>query len=137
MNEDFCETIYCLQEVCHCYWSQRKGDYKSYDNITVTLTAQEIFSDYNIRKLQISKLDSEKSDSNSGHTITQFQYLTWPEDNVPQVTSSILEIASLVQKVQISTGNKAIVVMCKYVKVLWLHNIAVIFYHLNIYSSPQ
>ena len=51
--------------------------------------------------------------SNSGFTVTQFHYTKWPEDGVPQSTTGVLEVANLVQKVQMSSGNKAIVVMCK------------------------
>ncbi len=46
----------------------------------------------------------------------QFQYLKWQEDAIPSSTSAVLEIANLVQKVQISTGNRLIVVMCKWVR---------------------
>ena len=46
-------------------------------------------------------------------TVTQFQYVEWPEDGVPQSTTGVLEVANLVQKVQMSSGNKPIVVMCK------------------------
>ena len=49
----------------------------------------------------------------SGFTVTQFHYLKWPEDSVPQTTTGVLEVANLVQKVQMATRNKAIVVMCK------------------------
>ena len=49
----------------------------------------------------------------TGYSVTQFQYLRWPEESAPNTTSTILEIANLVQKVQMSTGNKAIIVMCK------------------------
>ena len=49
----------------------------------------------------------------TGFTVTQFQYLKWPEDGVPQSTTGVLEVANLVQKVQMGSGNKPIVVMCK------------------------
>ncbi len=81
--------------------------------LTVKLSAQDSFSDFIIRKFYISKSNPENTTSETGFTVTQIQYLKWPEHNVPRCTTSILEIANLVQKVQISTGNKAIVVMCK------------------------
>ena len=85
-----------------------------YDDMMVTLVKQEEHSDYIIRTLTVSEINTKKcTTSEMEFTVTQFEYLKWPEDKAPQVTSSILEIANLVQKVQISTGNNVIVVMCK------------------------
>ena len=63
--------------------------------------------------MDICENQSRISVSQTGFTITQIQYLKWPEDSVPQTTAAVLEIANLVQKVQMGSGNKAIVVMCK------------------------
>ena len=63
--------------------------------------------------MEISENQSRMSVSQTGFTVTQFQYLKWPEDGVPQATTGVLEVANLVQKVQMGSGNKAIVVMCK------------------------
>ena len=80
---------------------------------TVTFNKQEIHGDYFVRKMEITESDAKMSVSIESFTVTQFQYLKWPEDGVPQSTTGVLEVANLVQKVQMSTGNKAIVVMCK------------------------
>ncbi len=66
-----------------------------------------------MRKFEIVEKQSRMSVTPTGTSITQFQYLRWQENAVPNSTSAILEIANLVQKVQMSTGNKPIVVMCK------------------------
>jgi protein tyrosine phosphatase len=103
-----------LQEVCHQYWPLGRGSSDTYGKYTITLTKQEIHGDYAIRKLEV--IDSQKSMTPSGPaslTVTQFHYMNWPADGVPQSTTGILEVANLVQKVQMSSGNKAIVVMCK------------------------
>jgi len=85
-----------------------------YDNISVTLSGHEIFPDYIVRKFFVIKSGSETNSTSSlGFSVTQIQHLKWPEDNVPKVTASVLEIANLVQKIQISSGNKAITIMCK------------------------
>ncbi len=55
-----------------------------------------------------------RSVSQSKFSVTHIQYLKWMEDSVPIITSPVLEIANLVQKVQMGSGNKPIVVMCKY-----------------------
>ena len=79
----------------------------------MTLLSQQSCNDYMIRRLEISDGPTKKSPSSSGFVVTQFQHLKWPEFNVPMTTSSLLEIANQLQKVQIGSGNKAIVVMCK------------------------
>ena len=63
--------------------------------------------------MDIREYQSKDSISPSSFTITQIHYVKWPEDNIPQTTTAVLEIANLVQKVQIMSGNKPIVVMCK------------------------
>ena len=90
-----------------------RGSSENYGKYTVTLTKQEVNSDYIVRKMDITDSQSKMAVSSSGFTITQFQFLKWPEDGVPQSTTGVLEVANLVQKVQMNTGNKAIVVMCK------------------------
>ena len=102
--------------MCHQYWPEVQGNSKTLEKYTITLTSKETNNDYIIRKMEISESLSAMPVSQSGFTVTQFQYLKWPEDGVPLVTTPVLEIANLVQKVQMGSGNKAIVVMCKYVK---------------------
>ena len=84
-----------------------------YGKYTVTLNKQDVYGDFAVRKMEITESQARMSVSNAGYTITHFQYTRWPEDDVPQSTAGVLEVANLVQKVQMSTGNKAIVVMCK------------------------
>ncbi len=59
--------------------------------------------------------DARKSVPQSGLSVTHIQYLRWMEDSVPIITSPVLEIPNLVQ---MGSGNKPIVVMCKYVALL-------------------
>ena len=103
--------------MCHQYWPKVKGDSETFAKFSVTLTSQENNNDFIIRKMEISSSEnhSRTSVSQNGFTVTQFQYVKWPQDGVPLVTTPLLEIANLVQKVQMGSGNKAIVVMCKYV----------------------
>ena len=107
-----------LQEVCHQYWPMSRGSSETYGKYTVTLNKQEACSDYVIRKMEIMENQTQMSVSPSGPAtvaITQFQYMKWPEDGVPKSTTGILEVANLVQKVQMGSGNKPIAVMCKLV----------------------
>ena len=94
--------------MCHQYWPLGRGSSETYGKYTVTLCSQEISNDeYIIRKMEISE------SQDNAFTVNQFQYLKWLEDGVPQSTTGVLEVANLVQKVQMGSGNKAIVVMCK------------------------
>ena len=102
-----------MQEVCHHHWPRGKGSSEAYGKYTVALTSQEVYSDYVIRKMEVLESQSRISLGPSSLTVTQFQYLKWPEDGVPQSTTGVLEVANLVQKVQMGSGNKPIVVMCK------------------------
>ena len=99
--------------MCHPYWPKSKGKSEKFGKYMVTLLSQEVESDYTIRKLEILEKTKMSVSAENGFTVTQFQYVKWPEDGVPLVTSPVLEIANLVQKVQMGSGNKAIVVMCK------------------------
>ena len=99
--------------MCHQHWPTSQGRSETYGKYIVTLNKQEVCDDYVIRKLEIMENQTRMSVSTSGFTITQFQYMKWPEDGVPQSTTGILEVAHLVQKVQMGSGNKAIAVMCK------------------------
>ena len=110
-----CDEYFGLitKEVSHCYWPQDKGSSETYGKLTVTLTDQKAFSEYVMRELEISEDQPRMSVMPTGYSVTQFHYLRWPEDSAPNTTSTILEIANLVQKVQMSTGNKAIIIMCK------------------------
>ena len=104
---------YSFQEVCHPYWPNGKGSSESYSKYQVTLKTQENSTDFIIRKMEISDSQAVMSVNQNGFTVTQFQYVRWPENGVPQSTTGVLEMANLVQKVQMGSGNKAIVVMCK------------------------
>ena len=102
-----------LQETFSPYWPTTRGSSQTYGKYAVTFTKQDVHGDFAIRKFDVTESQVRMSFSSAGFTITQFQYTKWPEDGVPQTTTSVLEMANLVQKVQMSTGNKAIVVMCK------------------------
>ena len=102
-----------FQETSARYWPHGCGSSETYGKYSVTLSKQDVYGDYAIRKLDIAESQSRMSVSNAGCTVSQFHYTRWPEDGVPQSTIGVLEVANLVQKVQMSTGNKAIVVMCK------------------------
>ena len=99
--------------MCHNYWPSEEGATEAHGRLTVTLAEKKVFSDYIIRRLLLHDTHTRTSVVPDTITVTQFQYLSWMEDEIPDNTSSILEIANLIQKVQMGTGNKPIVVVCK------------------------
>ena len=102
--------------MCHPYLPAKRGSAATYGNYVVTLNKQDVYGDFAVRKVEITESQarmSASSNADAGFTVIQLHYTRWPEDGVPQSTTGVLEMANLVQKVQMSTGNKAIVVMCK------------------------
>ncbi len=52
-----------------------------------------------------------------GFTVTLFHHTEWPLDGRPN-TGTLIEMLDMITKSQMSTGNRPITVMCKYVSVL-------------------
>ena len=89
-----------------------------YGKITVIKKSEDKLLDYVIRKFEISgvppkSMAAKKSQLSPSYIVTQYQYLAWPPNGKPTSTASLLEVIENVEKVQMSTGNKAITVMCK------------------------
>ncbi len=100
------------------YWPATEGSRETYGKYTVILTSQTNSNDYIVRKMDIAESQSMAFTSSTGFSVTHIQYLKWTKDSVPTITSPVLEIANMVQNIQIGSGNKPIVVMCKYVKLV-------------------
>ena len=47
--------------------------------------------------------------------VTQLHYTEWPEHGSPANIASVMELLDTLSRTQISTGNKPVVVHCKYV----------------------
>ncbi len=78
------------------YWPAAKGSCEMYGKYIVTLASQKSTNDYIVRKMDISESQSRMS---VGFSVT----LRWMEDSVPMITTPVLEIANLVQKVQMGS----------------------------------
>lgn len=101
-----------IEQTSQPYWPAEESS-KNYGNFSVTLLDQQLNDKLIIRKMKILEGQSKMSITTLSQTVTQFQYLDWAEENVPDNSYVVLEIANLIQKIQMSTGNKPIVVMCK------------------------
>ena len=62
----------------------------------------------------IMLLQAESSPKSEGFVITQFHHTEWSESGSPH-TGGLIEMMDLITKSQISTGNRPIAIMCKYV----------------------
>ena len=102
-----------LQQASHRYWPKFQGSTETYGDFSVTQETFDAYGDYVIRKLGVSMTSSEASPSEPPTTVTQFHFTHWTEKDHPQNCTSILDVIQEVNSVQMATGNKPIVVMCK------------------------
>ena len=87
-----------------------------YGQITVKLLHEEAYGDYNLRKFEVNEEKSSHANVagvKTSFTVTQFHFMVWPEHETPPITSSLIELVDNVNKVQMGTGNRPIIVMCK------------------------
>ena len=82
-----------------------------YGKVEVKYVSQKTSTDYIIKEVELSEYRG--TDKHETMTVTVFHYLRWPKNGSPQRTASLLEIIELVNKKQMSSGNRAITVMCK------------------------
>ena len=117
-------VLTCLQEQCHAYLPGSKGSSKTYGKVTVKLVSQETSTDFIIRHLELSQDIPRSRISNTCliRVVTVFHYLCWPKHvrNTSQGTAALLEFMEYINRSQMSSGNKPITVMCKWVYILTL-----------------
>ena len=67
-----------------------------------------------VRKFEIDeKKQSSLVDLKTAFTVTQFQFLVWKENEIPSIASHLIELVDNANKVQMGSGNRPMVVMCK------------------------
>ena len=81
-------------------------------------TSDDRYQDYFVRKFEITgvppkSLSANQSNLSPAVVGTQYQYMNWGEDRLPTSTGPMIEMLNKIMKVQSSTGNKSITVMCK------------------------
>ena len=98
------------------YWPGEGDDPETFGKVTVKKVAQQTHSDYVLRKFEIDEQKDQASSLLSiktSFTVSLFQFKEWPEHKCPQEAAPIIDLINCVIKVQMTTGNKPIVVMCK------------------------
>ena len=111
-------SYYLLQEACHVFLPDHKGESEVYGEIKVKLIAKENSTDYIIQHLEVSEdkpLPQGHASSSDQQVVKVglFQYLRWPKHGTPRGATAILELIDYINKAQMSSGNKPITVMCK------------------------
>ncbi|KAH9490893.1 hypothetical protein Btru_034224 [Bulinus truncatus] len=86
---------------CEKYWPDDGTG--RFGEISVTLKASQVFADYSIRSLELSKKNGES------HTLTQFHFTSWPDKDVPPTTWNLVEFK---HRVCLSPTTKPVVVHC-------------------------
>ncbi|XP_033111735.1 receptor-type tyrosine-protein phosphatase N2-like [Anneissia japonica] len=77
---------------CEKYWPEE--DNKAYENYEVHLVSEHVWcEDYLVRSFYLKNLLT-----NETRTVTQFHYLTWPDNGVPASPRSLLEFRRKVNK---------------------------------------
>ena len=102
------------------YWPSEQDKPLIYGKVTVKKISQENFEDLILRKFEIDERKQDTTYTPLGHLktsfiITQIQFTVWPENGTHPSTSSLVELVNRVNKVQMATGNRAMIVMCKYI----------------------
>ena len=104
MNASFLQTY-------DDFLPESKGSSVTYGKVEVKFVLQQVSTDYTVKQVEISEVRG--ADRHDTMTVTLVHYLRWPKNGSPQRTTSLLEVVELVNKTQMSLGNKAITVMCK------------------------
>nr|CAG4640648.1 EOG090X01LO [Eulimnadia texana] len=80
------------QELCHVYWPQEGS--QRYNYFEVHLVSEHIWcDDYLVRSFYLKNLRTGET-----RTVTQFHFLSWPENSVPLSTKALLEFRRKVNK---------------------------------------
>ena len=96
------------------YWPA-DDEPQAYGKVKVKKLTQSRTGDVAIRTFEVDSSNQSSSLVNvkSAFTVTLFQFLTWTEHNCPTEVSSPLDLVENVNKVQMKSSSKPIVVMCK------------------------
>ena len=95
------------------YWPT-EGEPQMFGKVMVTKLSHEKRGDVVVRRFEIDeKKQSSLLDLKTAFIVTQFQFLVWKEDESPPIASHLVEMVDNVNKVQMGSGNRPMVVMCK------------------------
>ncbi|EGD81142.1 LOW QUALITY PROTEIN: hypothetical protein PTSG_13149 [Salpingoeca rosetta] len=91
---------------CHQYWPQAVGDQLPLTtNMSIWFTKQEEFPDFVIRTLTVQV-------GRQSRTVTQFQYVSWPDHGVPDSTAGIITMLRKAKVLRSQPNAGPMVVHC-------------------------
>lgn len=90
---------------CHRYWPSEGS--RLHGGILVELMEEGSYTDYVARKFKMTHTEFKES-----RTVTQFQYIDWPDTGLPDSGVGIVDLIGQVQKWQQQSGNTIIVIHC-------------------------
>ena len=103
-----------VQQASYRYWPKREGRTEEYGDCIVTHQSFEVHGDYIIRKLEVSKHYTHGATVTAESLkVTLFHFTQWKEKEHLRNNSSLLSLIEDVNRVQMNTNNKPIMVMCK------------------------
>ena len=82
---------------------------------TMTRLGKLCFSEYNLFYVVLCVQVAHAAQT-EGIVVTQFHMSGWPEHGRPASTGSVVEMLDMITKAQMSSGNRAITVLCKSVQ---------------------
>jgi len=87
-----CRTVEYGSSKCNQYWPV--NGFETFGNYEVHLVSEHVWcEDYLVRSFYL-----KNKGTNQTRTVTQFQFLTWPENNIPPNIKSILDFRRKVNK---------------------------------------
>lgn len=100
-----CRTIEYGSAKCHQFWPSNGSCV--YDKFEIHLVSEHVWcEDYLVRNFFLKNLEQ-----NQTRTVTQFHFLTWPENGVPQNIKSFLDFRRRVNK-SFKTKSSPLVIHC-------------------------
>ena len=85
-----CRTVEYGSSKCNQYWPV--NGFETFGNYEVHLVSEHVWcEDYLVRSFYL-----KNKGTNQTRTVTQFQFLTWPENNIPPNIKSILDFRRFV-----------------------------------------
>ncbi|XP_065940586.1 receptor-type tyrosine-protein phosphatase epsilon isoform X9 [Magallana gigas] len=107
--QEHCSTVAMLTNLVECgvnkcypYWPDENTE-SSHAGIMIKCKSKDVFADFIIRSLTISKEGEERS-------LTHCQYTTWPDRGVPQYVTPLVEYLHMIRSMQ--TNDFPMLVHC-------------------------